>query len=83
VSKNKVTQNRHVEFVPNETTRAEKLPNARKDKKTFAAVVYDVNENTVDLNVFCGPDTPYITRVPYVDDAKKNESYWQWPTVEK
>jgi hypothetical protein len=70
-----VTQGRIVEFFPSERT-AKKFK--KQDKKSYAAIVTDVNENSVDLRVFDAHDV-HIERVPHKDDAATGRSFWDWP----
>jgi len=73
------TINTQVTFFPSEETRERKLKGVRKGKKSFGAIIVDVNVASVDLAVFTGEDSkPVVTvkNVKFKDDAADNENAW-------
>lgn len=72
-----------VEFFPNERMKEDRFPQSRMKKKSFAAIITDVNKDTVDLAVLTGSGLLDIGRMPHKDDAEGNVSYWDWPKAEE
>jgi hypothetical protein len=73
----KPTQGRIVEFFPSEKT-AKKFK--KQGKKSYAAIVADVNENSVDLRVIDAHDV-FVERVAHKSEAAQGRSNWEWPVI--
>lgn len=73
---NNVTEGRIVTFTPSIRT-LKKFKN--KEKKTYPAIVTDVNEGSVDLTVFGVAEIVYVANVKHATEAPDNRSKWDWP----
>lgn len=78
MSTQKVTPGRNVVFTPSENSK-KKFKNKQKD--TYAAVVTDVNDGSVDLTVFGVGEIVYFNNIQHVDNAAENRSHWDWPVI--
>lgn len=67
---------RIVTFTPSERTQ-QKFK--KKQKKSYPAIVTDVNENSLDLTVFGVGEEVHVSNVKNVAEAEENRSSWDWP----
>ena len=74
----KVTEGRIVKFTPSERTRDSKFET--KNKKSYPAIVTDVNDDSVDLTVFGVRENVYVSNVKHSSEAEAERSHWDWPT---
>lgn len=84
MEKGNPTQCRTVQFFPSPSLKEDQLPGTKKNQKSFAAIINDVNPNSVDLSVMTGTQLDPVVSVKNIahkDEADSNESYWDWPTM--
>lgn len=74
------SEGRTITFKPLESKKAKIfLKDHNRNKKTFPAVITEVNEKTVDLTVHGVGETVYVSNVPHVSETTEDRSSWDWP----
>ena len=77
MQKQKITEGRIVTFNPSDNAlKAFK----NKKKKSYPAIVTEVNEKTVDLTVFGVGETHPVNNIHHTLEVGEDESSWDWPT---
>jgi hypothetical protein len=71
------SEGRIVTFTPSERT-SKKFKHHKK--RTYPAIITEVNEATIDLTVFGVGETVYVAKVAHASVAEENRSRWDWPT---
>lgn len=72
----KITEGRIVRFFPGPSVKG---MFTKQKKKGYPAIVYDVNENSVDLHIFAGKDTMDMSNIKHISSVNDRESSWDYP----
>ena len=72
----KATEGRIVRFTPSDRT-ADKFKN--KKKKSYSAIVTDVNKDSIDLTVFGVGEIVFASNAKHASEAEEGRSSWDWP----
>lgn len=67
-----------VVFTPSRGT-SEKFKNQNQEKKQYAAIVTEVNDESVDLKVFGVGEDIDVQNVKHASEAEEGHSSWDWP----
>lgn len=78
----KPTQGRTVDFFPSLRMKDTKFPQNKQNKKQFAAVIDEVNENSIDVHVYAGKQIVFCSNIPHKSETDENRSHWDWPVFE-
>jgi hypothetical protein len=78
MSKGKVVLSTPVVFTPSEGT-AKKFKKQNKEKKEYAAIVVEVNDDSVDLKVFGVGEDLDVQNVKHISEAAEGRSNWKFP----
>lgn len=76
MDKGTITEGRIVTFFPSERT-LKVFEN--KQKKSYPAIVTEVNDGSVDLTVFGVKETHYISNIKHVSESAPERSSWDCP----
>jgi len=79
----KPTQGRVVDFFPSERMKDVRFPQNKQQKKKFAATIDEVNENSIDVQVYAGKQIVFCANIPHKSETEENRSHWDWPVIEK
>lgn len=78
----KPTQGRVVDFFPSDRMKDTKFPQNKQSKKKFAAIIDEVNENSIDVHVFAGRQIVFCGNIPHKSETEEKRSHWDWPVIE-